>query len=237
MSHQSEWQPKAGELLEKIVCELWDNDGVSQAGHSAGHKDMALNAFANLQQAFGPMFESYTVDKDGYSARQTKSQATFFFSLISDMMSLIAAGFESRLNDQALNRQADDNLDSLINRYGEDDYPASVAQMIGRGQELELQAILSSCMKKAAAMQGDKFFDMVAEMAVKRSSASNQTITILSMFHDIVGVKISGNRRDIATSRGAVEATMLDNNVYQVNFGNHKSLPPAKTSRPGNIAQ
>lgn len=235
MSHQSEWQPKAGELLEKIVRELRVNDGASKAG--PGHKDMALNAFANLQQAFGPMFETYTAEKDGYSAWQTKSQATFFFSLINEMMALIAAGFESRLNDQALNRQTDDNLDNLINRYGEDDYPASVAQMFARGQDLELQAILSICMKKAAAMEGDKFFDMVAEMVVNRSSASHQTFSILSMFHDIVGVKISGNRRDIATSKGTVEATMLDKNVYQVDFGNHKSLPAAESSRPENIAQ
>ena len=239
MSHHSEWHPKAGELLDKIVQELCTNDGAQKADSSADHKDLTLAAYAALQRAIGPVFETFTASKDGYSATQTKAQATFFVSFIGEMMGLIAAGFNARVIDQALSTETDAAMDNLINRFGSDEYPASVKQMICRGQEFELQATLAEAMKNAAAVQGDAFFELIAEAAIKRSSASLQTTNIMSMFHQIVEVSIAGNRREIQTSKGPVEATHLAENVIQVNFGGVK--PPAsdviKAKPAENIAQ
>lgn len=239
MSHHSEWQPKAGELLEKIVQELCANEGATKADSSAVHKDLTLTAYAALQRAIGPIFATYTADKDGYSATQTKAQATFFFSLLGDLLSLIAAGFNARVKDQELNAETDNAMDNLISRFGSDDYPASVKQMIARGQEFELQAVLSEAMKNAAASQGDRFFDLIAEAAIKRSSAVDQTTSIMSMFHNLVEVGIAENRREILTANGPVETTLIAENVIQVNFGAARPSPAGTaTSKPAeNIAK
>lgn len=239
MSYQSEWQPKAGELLEKIVNELGTKDGATSADSSAGHKDMVNSLVANLSRAIGPVFETYTAVDGGYTATQTKAQATFFFTFITDAVALIAAGFETRVRDQELSAETDLAMDDIISRFGADEYPATVDQMISRGQELELQVVLSNAMKNAANALGDVFFDSIAEAAIKRSAASSHTHGVLSMFHNIVEVSIAGNRRNIATSKGPIEATLLAENVIKVDFGSPRAIQQEATppSPPENIAQ
>lgn len=231
MSHKSEWQPEAGKLLEKIVEELAFKQP-DEEGESADQEDKIAFGLTALQRAVGPIFETFTAQENGYTATQTKGQAMFLFSLISELMSLVAAGFDARIEDQALNAETDMSLDMLISRFGSEEYPDSVKHMLAIGKEIELQAILSNAMKNAAAEQGDKFFDMVAESAIRRSMASSQTINIMSMFHRLVEVLITENRRHISTPRGPVETSRIGDNVIQLNFGAQKPAPVKSPSSP-----
>lgn len=220
MSHHSDWQPEAGKLLEKIVEEISLN-----ADQTADKDDLITTRVSALQRAVGPIFESFKAGQDGYIITQTRAQANFLCGLIGEMLALISAGFDARIEDQALNSDTDESLDRLINRFGSEDYPLPVKKMIAMGQEPELKAMLSTAMKNAAASEGDAFFDKIAESAIKRSSASSRTLRIMSMFHGVVEVLIADNRRRIQTSRGPIEATIIDGNVYQVQFGSAKAKP------------
>lgn len=228
MSHQSEWLPKAGKLLEKIETEINAIDGVMNAEASADHKDMMFSLFAALQRAIGPIFETFTAEGDGYTATFTKPQASFLHRFMTDSLSVISAGLKTRVNDQELSRQADEALDSIVSLYGEEDYPTPVKDMVAMGQIPEIQAIVSISLENAAASEGKIIFDQISEAAIKRSAATFETNRVMSLIHDIVVVNIGSNRKLSETAEKApVEKTRICENVIQVNFGGSRAIAPA----------
>lgn len=238
MSHQSEWLANAGKLLGKIEEELCAIDGARKADPSADHKDMILTAFSALQRAIGPLFASFVAENDGYKATLTKRNATFLFTIMQEMMALIATGFKSRVSDQALTIANDAAMDLFMSYYGsDDDYPASMEDMIARGREAELQSLLAASLKKAAQEEGDLFFEKMAAAAIQRSAAAQQTTSVLSMFNDLASVRIADNLKDASDTKPAAHSVMLAANVIKVDFGASRAMDQMIANEPETIAQ
>ncbi|MBI6883034.1 hypothetical protein [Pseudomonas putida] len=235
MSHPEIFISNLIDTLNQIQDEIVARDDQPPANQVA-HQDLIFAEMAALERAIGPIFSSLVFENDQYQATMTKSQASFLSSHLCSTLMLITAGLKTRLSDHQINRKTDEAIDNLISQYGPEDYPATVKEMLAKGRTDELKTILVESLKSAAALDAERVFTQIADLAIARSSATSDTSHVLSMFKDVVEVGIGGRKTEEIVASTGPEKSLIGPNVIQVNFGGSRSsASPKSRQKPAEI--